>query len=329
MAASDFWNDRDAAQNVVENLKSLKQAVSPLHDLLRRQSDVEVLLQLAEEENDGEALAEFDAEFAALEKAVERFELRCMLGGPHDLCNAYLSVQAGAGGTEACDWADMLLRMYIRWGERNEFESHIIEYQPGDEAGARHATLHVLGRYAYGYLRAEVGVHRLVRISPFDAANRRHTSFAAVDVTPEVGEDIQVDIRPEDLRVDTYRASGAGGQHVNKTSSAVRITYLPTGIVVQCQQERSQLRNRKMAMNMLRAKLLQLEERKRQEELARTYDEKGKIEWGNQIRSYVLQPYQLVKDLRTNVETGNVQAVLDGDINPFIEAYLKQRIGRG
>jgi len=329
MAGADFWNDRDAAQKVVENLKSLKQAVSPLHDLLRRQSDVAVLLQLAEEENDGEALAEFDAEFAALEKAVEHFELRCMLGGPHDLCNAYLSVQAGAGGTEACDWADMLLRMYIRWGERNEFESHIVEYQPGDEAGARHATIHVLGRYAYGYLRAEVGVHRLVRISPFDAANRRHTSFAAVDVTPEVGEDIQVDVRPEDLRVDTYRASGAGGQHVNKTSSAVRITHLPTGIVVQCQQERSQLRNRKMAMNMLRAKLLQLEERKRQEELARTYDEKGKIEWGNQIRSYVLQPYQLVKDLRTNVETGNVQAVLDGDINPFIEAYLKQRIGRG
>ncbi len=250
-----------------------------------------------------------------------------MLGGRDDFRDAYLSVHAGAGGTESCDWAEMLLRMYTRWAEKSHFQVEMVELMAGEEAGIRRATIKVNGRWAYGYLKAEVGVHRLVRISPFDANKRRHTSFASVDVLPQVDENIEIEIKDGDLRTDTYRASGAGGQHVNKTSSAVRITHLPTGIVVQCQNERSQHRNRRQAMEMLKAKLYQLKQRERDEELMAKYDEKGEIAWGNQIRSYVLQPYTLIKDLRTGEETGNVQAVLDGDLDRFIHAYLRATAG--
>jgi len=326
MASPGFWDDQEKAREAIGNLKSLKQVVEPLRKLVRDAEEVNLLLELAAE--DPTAIEEFDRELSRLDRETRQFELRQMLHGPRDAANAYVAIHPGAGGTEACDWADMLLRMYIQWCERTGHDYAVVEYQPGEEAGLKHATLHVLGDYAYGYLRGETGVHRLVRISPFDANKRRHTSFAAVDVTPEVEEDVNIQIRPEDIRVDAFRAGGAGGQHVNKTSSAIRITHLPTGIVVQCQNERSQHQNRAQAMKMLIARLYQLHERKRQEELAKAYDEKGEIAWGYQIRSYVLQPYTLVKDLRTGVETGNVQAVLNGEIDAFIEAYLRQQMGK-
>jgi peptide chain release factor 2 len=247
-----------------------------------------------------------------------------MLGGEHDHRNAVLNIQAGAGGVDACDWAEMLLRMYTRWCERHDFKKELAEYMSAEEAGIKSASL-MKGPYAYGYLKAEQGVHRLVRISPFDAQSRRQTSFASVEVVPEFDDDVQIEVLDKDLRIDTYRASGAGGQHVNKTDSAVRMTHLPTGVVVSCQMERSQHKNRATAMKMLKAKLYQLEIAKREADLQQFYGDRGDIAWGNQIRSYVLQPYQMVKDLRTNHEMGNTQAVLDGDIDGFIEAYLKQR----
>jgi peptide chain release factor 2 len=326
MSAPAFWNDKESAQQTVERLRTLKQNVSPVEELSRKLSDVEVLFELAGEKNEDGATAEFDKEAAALEREISRFELQRMLSGKDDHRSAYLSVHAGAGGTESCDWAQMLLRMYTRWAESAGYKCSIEEYQPGEEAGLRRATVHIAGQWAYGYLRAEIGVHRLVRISPFDANKRRHTSFAAIDVMPEVEEDVEIVIKPEEIKVDTYRAGGPGGQNVNKVSSAVRITHAPTGIVVQCQSDRSQTRNRKTAMNMLRAKLYQLYEMQRQEEIAKSHDEKGRIAWGNQIRSYVLQPYTLVKDLRTEYETSGVQSVLDGELSPFMEAYLKQRM---
>ena len=326
MAAPDFWNSQEQARKVIESLKALKRITEPLRILARDAEELEVLLELAEE--DESALEEFGGEFARLGREAERFELRQMLSGRSDHCNAFLSIHAGAGGTESCDWGDMLLRMYTLWCESTGRKHEIIEYQPGEEAGLKHATLKVFGDSAYGYLRGEIGVHRLVRISPFDANKRRHTSFCAVDVVPEIEDDIDIEVRPDELRVDTYRASGAGGQHVNKTSSAVRITHLPTGIVVQCQNQRSQHQNRRQALKMLTARLYQMREREREAEINKAYDEKGEIAWGNQIRSYVLQPYTLVKDLRTDVETGSVQAVLDGDIDRFLEAYLKWRMGQ-
>ena len=322
MSAPDFWNDQEHALKIVAELKSLKATIEPMGALMTGIEDARVLAELAEEDPDAEK--ELRAELAGLEKRIERFEFQRMLSGPDDRRNAYLTIHAGAGGTESCDWTEMLLRMYLRWADRNNFKAEIVEAGAGEEAGLRRATAHVVGPWAFGYLKAEIGVHRLVRISPFDANKRRHTSFASVDVTPEVEASPDVEIRDADVRVDTYRASGAGGQHVNKTDSAVRITHLATGVVVQCQSGRSQLKNRKMAMRMLIAKLHALREAEKQAALAAAYDAKGEIAFGYQIRSYVMQPYQLVKDTRTNAQTGNIQAVLDGEIDLFIEAYLRK-----
>ncbi len=324
MADPDFWQDKEAAQTTVEELKQLKATIEPLNEIASLSEDAKVLAELAEE--DAAAESELQTTLARAERAVERFEFRRMLSGPDDRRNAYLTIHAGAGGTESCDWTEMLLRVYLRWAERNDFKADVIEATPGEEAGLRRTTAHIVGPYAFGYLRSEIGVHRLVRISPFDANKRRHTSFASVDVTPEIEDESEIEISEGDLRVDTYRAGGAGGQHVNKTDSAVRITHQPTGIVVQCQAERSQHKNRRMAMKMLMAKLHALQEAQKQAEIAAAYDAKGEIAFGYQIRSYVLQPYQMVKDLRTDEETGNVDAVLDGDIERFIEAWLRERM---
>ena len=326
MAAPDFWNDQEQALKVVNELKLLKAGIEPMKAILAKLEDIQVLAELAEE--DPSAEKELVTEQSALEKKLERFEFQQMLSGPDDGSNAYLTIHAGAGGTESCDWTEMLLRMYLRWADRMGFKAEIIEASAGEEAGLRRATAHIIGPWAFGYLRAEIGVHRLVRISPFDANKRRHTSFASVDVTPEVEEAPEIEVRDSDLRVDTYRAGGAGGQHVNKTDSAVRMTHLPTGIVVQCQNDRSQLKNRKTCMKMLLAKLHALQVAEKEAELAAAYDSKGEIAFGYQIRSYVLQPYQMVKDLRTEYETGNVAAVLDGDIQEFIEESLRQSVGK-
>lgn len=288
--------------------------------------DIECLSLLAEEEHDEQAEAEVVKDMKSFTQKLEKFELRTLLGESHDHCSAYLSIYAGAGGTESCDWVSMLFRMYSRWVEKSGYTLSLIDVLPGEEAGIKRITALVKGDYVYGYLKSEIGVHRLVRISPFDANARRHTSFAAVDVLPEIEEEEEIEIDENELRVDTYRASGAGGQHVNKTSSAVRITHVPTGIVVQCQSERSQHQNRRMAMSMLKAKMYQIKEKEKEKELSAAYDEKGEIAWGHQIRSYVLQPYSLVKDLRTGKETGNTQAVLDGEIDEFMESYLKWRM---
>lgn len=281
---------------------------------------------LAEEEQDVEAEAEVINDIKSFILKLEKVELHTLLGEPHDHCNAYLSIHAGAGGTESCDWVSMLFRMYTRWIEKSGYTYTLIDILPGEEAGIKRITILIKGDYVYGYLKSEIGVHRLVRISPFDANARRHTSFAAVDVLPEIEEEEEIEVDENELRVDTYRASGAGGQHVNKTSSAVRLTHLPTGIVVQCQSERSQHQNRRMALNMLKAKMYQIREKEREKETSAAYDEKGEIAWGHQIRSYVLQPYSLVKDLRTNRETGNTQAILDGEIDEFMKAYLKWKM---
>jgi len=277
---------------------------------------------MALEEEDEEASKEVAATLAKLEVKVDSFEVECMFSGEHDENNALLTIHAGAGGTEAQDWVDMLLRMYLRWSEEKDFKAEILDYLPGDEAGVKGVTVLIKGHYAYGYLRSEMGIHRLVRISPFDAGGRRHTSFASVFIFPELDDNIDIDINEKDLRIDTYRASGAGGQHVNKTSSAVRITHVPTGIVVQCQNERSQHRNKDMAFKMLRARLYEREKELQAKEQEGLHGEKKEIGWGSQIRSYVLQPYRMVKDHRTNCEIGNVDGVLDGNLEPFIKAYL-------
>ncbi|MCS5695366.1 peptide chain release factor 2 [Desulfofundulus thermocisternus] len=320
-----FWNDPEQAQQVTQKLAALKDRVTRFQELARVHEDLVVLLALGEEEEDEQVAREAAGELKKLARRVEKMELEVLLNGPYDRGNAIVSLHAGAGGTEAQDWVEMLLRMYTRWAEEKGYRVAIMDMLPGDEAGIKSVTFSVTGPNAYGYLRAEKGVHRLVRISPFDAAGRRHTSFASVDVLPEVEEDVNLEIKPEDLKIDTFRSSGAGGQHVNKTESAVRITHLPTGIVVQCQSERSQIANRNAAMKLLRAKLLDLEMKKKEAELAALRGEQTEIAWGNQIRSYVFHPYSLVKDHRTGVEVGNVQAVMDGEIDGFISAYLRQK----
>jgi len=328
MQALDFWDRPDRAQRTVKEVSRLKAETQPFAEARRRLEDSQILLELGQEEKDADTLSEVARELSALEEEVQALELQALLSGPNDQKSCFLSVNAGAGGTESCDWAQMLLRMYARWCEEHRMKSELVDELPGEEAGLRHATIRIAGAFAYGKLRGELGVHRLVRISPYDAQSRRHTSFVSVDVVPELDEIGAVDIQEADLRVDTYRAGGAGGQHVNKTNSAIRITHLPSGIVVQCQNERSQHQNRRVAMGMLKAKLMQMEEAKRDAELQKSYDAKGQIAWGNQIRSYVLQPYTLVKDHRTDVSVGNAQGVLDGRIDPFIEGYLKAKLKR-
>jgi len=288
--------------------------------------DLVTILEILAQEDDPEELAIAEKEIIALEHKLAGLEHQSLLSGPNDHRNAYITVHAGAGGTESCDWAEMLLRMYTRWAESRQFKLTAIDHQPGQEAGIKRATVLIAGSFAYGNLHAEIGVHRLVRISPFDSSKSRHTSFSSVDVIPEFEEEAPVSIDEKDLRVDTYRASGAGGQHVNKTDSAVRITHIPTGIVVQCQNERSQHKNRKSALKLLEAKLFRMQELERETEMAKLYGEKGEIAWGNQIRSYVMQPYTMVKDHRTGEETSNVDLVLNGDIDAFITSYLKHHL---
>jgi len=306
----------------MRELDGAKQAIGLWNELDRSLKDLTAHLDLAEEAGDEKEEKEVSDALAKLALKLSDLEVQALLNGPHDSSNAIVTVHAGAGGTEAADWAEMLLRMYMRWSERKGMTFEIMDILPGEGAGVRRVTALVKGPFAYGLLKAEMGVHRLVRISPFDANARRHTSFASCDVIPEIEDDVEIEIKESDLRIDTYRSSGAGGQHVNKTDSAVRITHLPTGIVVSCQKERSQIKNRAMAFKILKAKLYDLQQERQRAALEKHYDERGEIAWGNQIRSYVFMPYQLVKDLRTDYETGNVEAVMDGEIDPFIKAYL-------
>jgi len=325
MSRPGFWDNQEAAQSVVGQLSALKAIVEPVEELQREVKDLAELYQLAAEEGDMEELGQLEEDLSALERRCEQVELQGLLSRPEDMRNCFFGIHAGAGGTESCDWASMLLRMYTRFLDANKYKYEELDITPGEETGIRSITLRVAGPFAFGKLSCETGVHRLVRISPFDSQSRRHTSFAAVDVMPEFEEDIDIEIKEDDIRMDFYRASGAGGQHVNKVSSAVRITHIPTGIVVQCQNERSQHKNRAQALKVLKGRLYMMERQKRDDEMNKLYSDKGEIAWGSQIRSYVLQPYQMVKDHRTGHQTGNVEAVLNGDLDAFIESCLRQR----
>ncbi|MBN1674136.1 MAG: peptide chain release factor 2 [Kiritimatiellae bacterium] len=332
MASPSFWDDQNKAKHTIEKANQHRVILNPFGKLEKAAEDVALFLELAEGEEDPsqkeQVVADAVTELDRAEEAFGKLELQSLLGDPLDAHNVYLSLHAGAGGTESCDWAEMLLRMYRRYCEAHEFEVTLLDLQAGEEAGIKSATLLAAGPFAYGYLKAERGVHRLVRISPFDANKRRHTSFASVDTLAEVDESIEIEIDENDLRVDTYRSSGAGGQHVNTTDSAVRITHVPTGIIVACQAERSQHKNRSRAMSLLRARLHEWTLDQKRKDMEKHYGEKGEIAWGHQIRSYVLHPYSLVKDLRTDTEVGNVSGVLDGDLDPFIEAFLKWQRSR-
>lgn len=318
----DFWNDQAHAKKVQKELGQLQDIIGVWEKNFDDLDETDMLLDMAVEESDTEIYQEVVASLDELKERIDLVELECMFSGEYDTGNGILTIHAGAGGTEAQDWVGILMRMYLRWSEDKGFKTDILDYLAGDEAGTKSVTILVKGKYAYGYLRSEVGIHRLVRISPFDASGRRHTSFASVMVLPELDDDVAIDINDKDLRIDTYRASGAGGQHVNKTDSAIRITHLPTGIVVQCQNERSQHRNKDMAMKMLMARLYEKEKEEQAREQENLHGDKKEIAWGSQIRSYVLQPYRMIKDHRTKCEEGNVDAVLDGRLDPFIKAYL-------
>lgn len=326
MAAPNFWDDQQAAQKVINEANGLKELVGEFNHLHESFENLQVTYELIKEEPDDELQKELESELKSLTKELNNFELQLLLNEPYDKNNAILELHPGAGGTESQDWGSMLLRMYTRWAEKKGFKVETLDYLPGDEAGIKSVTLLIKGHNAYGYLKAEKGVHRLVRISPFDASGRRHTSFVSCEVMPEFNDEIDVEIKSEDLKIDTYRSSGAGGQHVNTTDSAVRITHLPTGIVVTCQSERSQIKNRERAMKMLKTKLYQKKMEEQEKELAEIRGEQKEIGWGSQIRSYVFHPYSLVKDHRTNVEIGNVQSVMDGEIDPFIDAYLRLKL---
>jgi len=326
MEGADFWVDQEKANLLIKELKQIKNKIEPIKSIESEVQDVDVMIDLAAEDGGDSIRQEVEDLFKSLETKFDKFEFQLMLDGEYDKNSCYMSVHAGSGGTESCDWAQMLFRMYTRYAERNSYEPNIIDIQYEEEAGIKSVTLLIKGRWAYGFLKSEMGVHRLVRVSPFDAQNRRHTSFAAVDVFPEIDHDVGLDIDPKDLKIDTYRAGGAGGQHVNKTDSAVRILHIPSGVVVQCQNERSQHKNKAYAMKMLQAKLYLLRQKERDDELKGLKGEKSDIAWGRQIRSYVLHPYSMIKDHRTGMEVGNVNAVLDGEIEYFIEGYLKGNI---
>jgi len=324
-----FWNDQDRAKEVIAEVKTLNAVLKPFEELGRQADDLEASLELAEEMGDDAFDDEIRRAAAKAGQDFDQFELRSMLSGPNDHCHVFLTIHAGAGGTEACDWAEMLLRMYLMWAESKKFATQITDREDGGAAGIQVATIHIKGEYAYGYLKGETGVHRLVRISPYDSAGRRQTSFASVDVLPEIDDTIDIVLRDDELKRDVFRSGGPGGQHQNKTESGVRYTHLPTGIASESRSERSQHKNDANALVQLKAKLVRLEEEKREADFAKKYDEKGEISFGSQIRSYVLQPYQIVKDLRTNHEVGNPRALLDGDLDGFIEAYLRMKLAKG
>ncbi len=322
----EFWNDIENSQKAGRELKHLKDRVAIYNKLASDMEDIGVLIEIATEENDLSIVSDIDNSINILEKEVEKLRLETLLNGKYDRNNAIISLHAGAGGTEAMDWTSMLYRMYTRWCESKGYEVEILDMLSGETAGIKSVTFQATGTNAYGYLKAEKGVHRLVRISPFDSSGRRHTSFASVDVMPELDNDLEIEIKPDELKIDTYRAGGAGGQHVNMTDSAVRITHIPTGVVVQCQNERSQIQNRETAMKVLKARLLELKERETEEKLQAMKGDMKKIEWGSQIRSYIFHPYSMVKDHRTGIEIGNIQAVMDGELDEFINSYLQMMV---